>query len=173
MTTLRSIAAALFAVGLFASCAQLAQATTLNLGSIDHTQTLPIGGAAGSDEYDFTVNGNAEFSGTVTTNPFFTGTAVILNLFEAHDLSGFHSAPFDHMDSSIGGALQVTATFDVAVLPGHLYALQIGTVPGYSGSLTFNFAPVAATPIPPALLMFTTGLAGLVGVGWRRRRRPG
>ena len=41
---------------------------------------------------------------------------------------------------------------------------------GLSGTITYNFTPVA-TPLPAALPLFATGLGGLGLLGWRRKRK--
>src|SRR3974390_3620423 len=35
----------------------------------------------------------------------------------------------------------------------------------------FDYAAIAPTPLPPTLLLFATGLAGLGLLGWRRKKK--
>jgi hypothetical protein len=45
---------------------------------------------------------------------------------------------------------------------------QAGSVGAFSGDMTFS--KVATTPVPPALLLFLTGIGGLGFAGWRRKQ---
>jgi hypothetical protein len=76
----------------------------------------------------------------------------------------FHAVPFSFQltDAQPGFyRLVVAATSSVSRPDGFLFT--------YGGQLNFSAAPVATTPIPPAILMFATALGGL-GV-FRGRRR--
>ena len=54
-----------------------------------------------------------------------------------------------------------------AALPGSYYATQAGTFNLVSGSA----APASVVPIPAALPLAATALAGLGGLGWLKRRK--
>ena len=43
------------------------------------------------------------------------------------------------------------------------------TIRGGDG-FSFDYAAIAPTPVPPTLLLFASGLAGLGLLGWRRKR---
>jgi len=65
-----------------------------------------------------------------------------------------------------------TTTFDL-VLDSHFFGLlgQTFSTPGLSGSVTYDFAPAAATPLPATLPLFASGLGALGLLGWRRKRK--
>lgn len=60
------------------------------------------------------------------------------------------------------------------VTPGQ-YDVLLGSSGNENGLLqsvgTFNLVPVAATPLPPALPLFSAGLGALGLFGWRRKRK--
>jgi hypothetical protein len=127
------------------------------------------------DEYDFTVDANTTLTAAFNASASQAiDTTYNIDLWEAHDMTGFHH---------VGGANSMNpnfslASFSLPVEIGHLYALVVtGFIDGahtpftvsYTGTLTFG---VAATPIPPALLMFGTALVALGGIGRYRRKHP-
>jgi hypothetical protein len=75
--------------------------------------------------------------------------------------------------SVAGNILLSGGSFDLGNLVASTSAYVItfkGKVSLFSGSLFGSVVAVAATPIPPALLMFLTALGGLGFVGWRRHQ---
>jgi hypothetical protein len=52
-----------------------------------------------------------------------------------------------------------------------LYLADIQTALGWNGTLTLTYDYTPATPLPAALPLFATGLAGLGLLGWRRKRK--
>ncbi|HEY4089534.1 MAG TPA: hypothetical protein VGM43_26590 [Bryobacteraceae bacterium] len=158
------LAGAILAIGV---AKMPAQAATYNLG------TLPDNGAT------FSVGGNflpGHFSDTIK-----------FNLASTSSISGFVQdvwVPFlanlTNLSISIDGTAlslnpQTGGTYMGAVLASldagnHSFKIS-GLANGLlGGAYLFKVAAVAATPIPPALLMFGTALAGLGAAGWRRRK---
>lgn len=63
-----------------------------------------------------------------------------------------------------------TASISAALAAGTKYLLKIGFgLCGCSGQYGGIQLTVATTPIPPAMLLFLSALAGMGGVAWRRR----
>jgi hypothetical protein len=50
-------------------------------------------------------------------------------------------------------------------------SLSDGTLPANGPDFVNSCTPVTSTPEPATLAMFSTGLAGMMGMGWRRRKR--
>jgi hypothetical protein len=87
------------------------------------------------------------------------------NLIDIGDFSGFQSG-------GSGGSGSGVTLNSLAV--GTTYYLRIfGVLPsGGDGHFTGTLqTAVAATPVPPALLLFLTGLGGLGFTGWRRAQQ--
>jgi hypothetical protein len=81
--------------------------------------------------------------------------------------AGFFSGPSQKFDFVLNDAFATPALSFFAYVPAD------GALPYQSqgSSVTFSFdAPVAATPIPPALPLFASALGGLGFVGWRRNK---
>jgi hypothetical protein len=99
------------------------------------------------DPYQFTLTHNADLTSSIASNNLVFAVAVV--------------------DASNN---LVSLTNLVA---GVLYTLHVagfsGNFGGYGGTVTFT-AVAATTPIPPALLLFTTTLAGFGAFAYRRRR---
>jgi hypothetical protein len=51
------------------------------------------------------------------------------------------------------------------------FLVKSGTCGNETMFATANYDPVVPVPIPPSALLLGTGLLGLVGLGWRRRRQ--
>jgi len=151
-----------------------AGAATINLGQFGGGGTFDLSGS--SDEYDFILDGSVDLDGEVTSH----GAGAEVHIFEAHDLTGFHALTF-HQDQSVLKDGTRLLTFHAFLVSPSFYALTVSSSAGYGLHLEFFGvshgvvvnALQAATPIPPALLMFGTALVGLFGFGGLGRRRGG
>ncbi|HVZ01618.1 MAG TPA: hypothetical protein VHA35_19080 [Dongiaceae bacterium] len=80
------------------------------------------------------------------------------------------TTPFNSASGSNGNGVGIPPTSLTAGTTYYLRLFGVSTtdaINAFSGVLTTS---VAATPIPPALLLFLTGLGGLGFTGWRRRK---
>jgi hypothetical protein len=145
-----------------------AQATTFNLGTL--TDGTPVfqgdlfSRGTFSDTINFTLSTASAISGAVW------------------DLAVLPLSNLSNLKISIDGtSLALNAGHGGAYTGAVLASLAAGdhsfTITGRAnglvgGAYLFKVAAtaVAATPIPPALLMFGTALAGLGVAGWRRRK---
>jgi hypothetical protein len=67
-----------------------------------------------------------------------------------------------------------SASIIAGLIAGTQYLLKIGFgLCGCTGDYAGIDLTVATTPIPPALLLFVSGLLGMGGLAWRRNRRAG
>ena len=154
----RTLMAALLVVG----AATPAAATSIPLYDPNPTATFKIGNSADfmapfNDSYTFMVTRPADLS-----RQMFNQTHVLFITFPL-------------VDQTAGGYASY-----LGLVPAHIYSLQVGGVwvgvPGdpasYSGLITLT-GTGAATPIPGAMLLFVTALAGLGAMVSLRRRGGG
>jgi hypothetical protein len=158
------IAGAVLAIGLAQTPAQ---ATTVNLGTIpDGGSLVTFGGNLGfgqfTDNLNFHLDANSSLSGFLkdVEVPVF---ANLTNL--AISIDGTALA----LNPNTGGAY-TGAVLALLSAGDHVFQITGKAIGLFGGAYRFSVAAVAATPIPPALLMFGTALAGLGFVGWRRRQ---
>jgi hypothetical protein len=60
---------------------------------------------------------------------------------------------------------------NVTLLAGlNIIKLSFNEVIRGGDGFSFDYAAIAPTPVPPTLLLFATGLAGLGLLGWRRKK---
>ena len=115
------------------------------------TDSFHVGGftppnTTSDDVYTFTLTRPAVFS-----------TAITL----AATSSGWYSL----LDNGVPHLSSLLAANTTYVL--HLFLSAGFTDVGFYGG-TVDFTAVATTPLPPAILMFFTAIAGLTGLAWRR-----
>ncbi|HEY4089535.1 MAG TPA: hypothetical protein VGM43_26595 [Bryobacteraceae bacterium] len=147
-----------------------AAATTVDLGNLNIGSTSSIGNSFGntatvksfSDQYLFTL----QSSSNVTLSLVTGGTQLLLNIVELSSDDGTTLESYTPTVQTIGSA--VIYSF-ASLLTGKQYFLDLGgkykgLFNQYGGQIS-----VAATPIPPALLLFVTALGGLGFVGYRRK----
>jgi hypothetical protein len=161
-----------------------ASAGPVGLGGINPPETVTVAPVSESAigiphheitfEYDFTLSNPATL--TADFNLFTQGGLsspenITLSLYEIPSLG------VSNLLTSASASGSADAILSFAVAPGVLYAVFgdamfhdlafAANADSYQGSLKFT---VAATPLPPALLMFGTALAALGGFGYSRRR---
>jgi hypothetical protein len=61
--------------------------------------------------------------------------------------------------------------FSLDLAPGTYLLTFLGSFNQFSGTLAFGPTSTAATPVPPALLLFVTALGGLGLIGLKRRKQ--
>jgi hypothetical protein len=146
-----------------------AQAATYDLGALPDGGTgYSIGGNFGpgkfKDTIEFSLNAASQVSGFVLD----IAVPVLANLTNLKiSIDGVALA----LDPQTGGAYTGAVLASLAA-GDHSFTIT-GRANGlFGGGYLFKVAAtaVAATPIPPALLMFGTALAGLGAAGWRRRK---
>jgi len=143
------VAAALIALG---AGPYPASASTINVNPNPtdgfHVGNFFASAGAFDDAYQFTLTKNADMTTSITSNNLVFGVGV-----------------FDPSNNLVSNS---------NLLAGILYTLHVagfaGPGGGYGGGPTnILFTAVATTPIPPAMLLFATTLAGLGAFGYRRR----
>jgi hypothetical protein len=130
-----------------------ASASTINVDP-SPTDSFHVGNVFTSsttynDSYVFTLTHNADMTSSITAGNLTFG----LGIFD----------PTNTLVSNNGLLAGILYTLHVAGFTGAGFS-------GYGGTITFT--QVAATPLPPALLMFATSLVGLGAFGYRRRGAP-
>ena len=173
-----------FAIALVLSLAALtaeAKASTVDLGNVSSgTGSLSLSGMtfgfplpAGTDAYSFTLTDTAKVSGQFTIGPV-PGISLNIDL-----MSG--ATTLVHTTAMLGLTIPTmppivifpdqVSLFSLDLTPGTYLLTFLGTSTNFSGTLAFGPTSVAATPVPPALLLFVTALGGIGVIGWRRRAR--
>lgn len=84
-----------------------------------------------------------------------------------HQLST--DTPFNS-DSSYAGQNDTSGSFVVSVLAGWTYGMYVFTQDGLAGRADILVTP-SETPLPAALPLFISGLAGMGLLGWRKKRK--
>jgi hypothetical protein len=126
---------------------------------------------------------------TVSSSGFMTATVSDLHLSNpsAKPLDWLSLALYEYTGSGMsylgcgsGSSLCTLEQYDAdppvasiysALVAGTQYLLRVGFgLCGCSGSFGGIQLTVAATPIPPAMLLFLSALLGMGGVAWRRRQ---
>jgi hypothetical protein len=116
--------------------------------------------------YAFTLTDHAQLDG------FFDPTGVGGNVITV--TVGVIGSPAIVSGFALAGVPGTPFSFNVADLGPGDYVLKmtsdIANEIIFSGFLKFSPVAVAATPVPPAVLMFLTAIGGLGFAGWHRRR---
>jgi hypothetical protein len=135
-----------------------------------------------TDQYTFDLNGPAFVTVATASNTFAVG-----GINGPFGIQNFAAAIFETFDNIIGNADDVLkfgpqfATLCASglcqqlngngILQGGSYYLQVqgnaGSLAGYGGNLS-----VAETPVPGAIWLFGSGVAGLAMLTKRRRKQP-
>ena len=146
----------------------------------------PSGGTIPGGHFDFLYEGTGSF--TLGSSPAVSGYASIFNRGDPGGPGGFGAllltvGPLQLLFESFGGVPAPLTTLiefpDKAsvfsYLAGSMVASERGGLPG---GVSFNIdtfslalAPVGTVPIPAALPLFASAMAGLGFVGWRRRKQ--
>jgi hypothetical protein len=148
-----------------------ASAATVDLGTLNAGTTKSIGNNFGntstlksfSDEYLFTLQTATNLTFSLITG----GTQILLNVVALSSDDGTTLESYTPSVTTIGSA---TIYSYAGLLVGKQYFLDLagkyrGLFNQYGGQIA-----VAATPIPPALLLFVTAIGGLGFLGYRRKR---
>jgi hypothetical protein len=130
-----------------------ASASTINVDP-NPTDSFHVGNIFTSsstynDSYAFTLTHNADMTSSISSSNLTIG----LGVFD----------PSNTLVSATGLLAGILYTLHVSGFTGSGFS-------GYGGTITFT--QVAATPLPPALLLFATSLVGLGAFGYRRRGAP-
>ena len=166
-------------------------------GTLTFNPTTDLPFASGTDSsifqspaaFTFSTGASGSGAGAITTGQtVFFGAVVSSNFGAAVGMTQFDPvAGLDYIASYLSIAITTTDQIPVASSLSSLslasYLANAGTLtgalwfntgaldmPSYMGFNILSASVVAATPIPPALLMFMTALGGLGFVGWQRRR---
>jgi hypothetical protein len=139
---------------------------------------LPGGTLSSSSGQELTVNSDGTFLTGSTVATGWSGIFACCVAIGVRDNSSTHlilgppgGATYSQADSSIAGNssnnpfLNQTATFTISDA-----SISSSTTAGPSGLFLFGPAHELATPLPSALPLFATGLAGLGLLGWRRKK---
>jgi hypothetical protein len=161
---MKRIIGALFAMALLFAAAPMASANTITITDpLTPTDDLEFGHKFNvhtdffSDLYKFTV----AQSSTLVLDFTLTGN---LN-FGVTLVGGGNTIQLGSLNSMVSTTGELTVAGLVA---GTQYFLSIIGEACSCSKYQFDMS-VAATPIPPAIIMFLTGLAGLGGFAWYRR----
>lgn len=161
----------LVAGGIFAMAAwhTSASATTVDLGTLNAGSASSIGNSYSStstlksfsDEYQFTLQTASDLTLSLITG----GTQMLLNIVALSSDDGTTLQSYTPTVTTIGSAMIYTYA---GLMVGKQYFLDLGgkykgAFNQYGGQIS-----VAATPIPPALLLFVTAIGGLGFLGYRR-----
>jgi hypothetical protein len=102
-------------------------------------------------------------------DPFVGSAATIISIdnsyFGADNLLSYPTTPY----LDLNGISFDTASLAYNVYYAGGYGIQRGNI--VQAFSTFTITQVATTPLPAALPIFATGLAGLGLFGWRRKRK--
>jgi hypothetical protein len=147
-----------------------AAATTVDLHELSAGSSSSIGNSFSSttslksfsDEYLFTLQTASDVTLSLVTG----GTQILLNIVALSSDDGTTLQSYTPTVQTVGTA--VIYSF-AGLLTGKQYFLDLGgkyngAFNQYGGQIN-----VAATPIPPALLLFVTAIGGLGLVGYRRK----
>jgi hypothetical protein len=166
----RFMLALVFAVMALATAQVSAKAATIDLGDVTDSSSSSYGGALGfflpptaiSDDIKFTVTNPSSVSGTIENISVSFGPFTLLGI------TGL-TATF------LGNPLTLApdGSFTIAgILAAGDYLIHIaGTTAGFfGGAYSVEVSAATVTPIPGALLLFSSAIAGLAGfAGFRRR----
>jgi hypothetical protein len=153
-----------------------ASAVTFNLGTINEgTTQLPFDNTVTgsfSDSYLFTLSNTATFQRAAVTDSFSQISNFAIQLFNA-----VGSVPTSFVPGQVASSIPGFGAAETGPSPlaAGTYALVVTGTAGaptlYSGNATFQVSPI---PIPGALVMMGSALAGLAGFrALRARRRSG
>lgn len=145
-------------------------ANDLNIGDSD----LLLGAATGAEDESFTqyFSFNALTSLTALSfaeDPGAFGKFKNLTL-QWLESDGITTVGDFLLVTNAAGVFQTSGPLVVPLIVGNLYHLRVTGDIGSDGGGSYN-VNLTATPIPPALLLFGTALAGLGLLGRRSRRR--
>jgi formylglycine-generating enzyme required for sulfatase activity len=135
-------------------------------GSAVTTPVATVSGSAGlaSNQANFN-NVNAPIG--VTNTGIYTSSA---SPYQVYDMMGNVAEMTDTFSGSsyflYGGSWQ-----SLAADTGSLAATQLRTISQRNAQLGFRIATVAPVPEPGTIALAATGMVGLVGAGWMKRRR--
>jgi hypothetical protein len=88
------------------------------------------------------------------------------------DLTNISGIEFPVTTADFTGSGTIKALLTIFNDRGSVLATWTANQPGQGLTLTYDYTPAtSATPLPAALPLFATGLAGLGLLGWRRKRK--
>lgn len=121
----------------------------------------------------YTVSGDAPYVGTFfqfTWEETFI-TDVLLTIALTHDDGAYLTMDGGVLINSSPPTVAITNTFSGIISAGtHNFVLNYGGVNGFPEVLIYSQS-AESIPLPPTALLLGTGLLGLAGLGYRRKRK--